>query len=534
MRPSRLAAALGLAVHILAASGCGDTARSPSSPSAAPTVPTVPRAPTWIRVTWACDAAACEHDVEQIEQAASGIPGVTTIRSRADSSGAIVSIAFDTEDALGSASAVRDAVRATQPALSPAAMPTVSSSPRDVASRWIVLSGATMPALVDAARTVSTRLERVAGVRQATPCVPERRVVLEVDPQAAASFGVDPARIADLARPPVETMTLRSAVLDAAAVDPAVVLSRVGATASSGLLRRVDEDAPGCEVRAGVAPAVGISLRFTEGDTSGVESAVASSIEVLEAGGVSVRLTPIARGAARPIQLRAPDVELLRRLPPADGALVIDAPQASAVWFPDDPTRVAATLEQWRAAPGLHVAPARVDVGELRLSGPDDARLRAAALRLREHVVDAVDPDAGSSTSRLEVVPDRVAAARFGVSVSDIVRVVTLSTSGEVIGALADPARTPVVVRVGAATDARSLGEATVATVEGARVPLSALARIESRPAEPPLQRCDRRRCVVLELEAAAAAALELDALARAIELGPDESLGVGAAPPTR
>ena len=422
-----------------------------------------------------------------------------------------------------------------RPALSPAAMPTVSVSPRDVASRWIVLSGATMPTLVDAARTVSTRLEQVAGVRQATPCVPERRVVLEVDPQAAASFGVDPARIADLARPPAETMTLRSAVLDAAAdstpgVSPSVNRSEMptagaapartsqpGTSSSTRRRRPLDVVAPTRD-------------RTTEGST-----AVASSIEVLEAGGVSVRLTPIASGAARPIQLRAPDVEILRRLPPADGALVIDAPRASAVWFPDDPTRVAATLEQWRAAPGLHVAPARVDVGELRLSGPDDARLRAAALRLREHVVDAVDPDAGSSTSRLEVVPDRVAAARFGVSVSDVVRAVTLwSTSGEVIGALGDPARTPVVVRVGAATDARSLGEATVATAEGARVPLSALARIESRPAEPPLQRCDRRRCVVLELEAAAAAVLELEALSRAIELGPDESLSIGAAPPPR
>ena len=54
---------------------------------------------------------------------------------------------------------------------------------------------------------------------------------------------------------------------------------------------------------AGAAPAVGISLRFTEGDTPGVESAVASSLEVLEAGGVSVRLTPLARGAARPIHI---------------------------------------------------------------------------------------------------------------------------------------------------------------------------------------------------------------------------------------
>lgn len=534
MRGFRTSAALCLGVCVLGVLCCGETARSPASPIPAPS-PTAPRASTWVRVAWPCDGATCEHDVEAIEQAASRIPGVSTIRSRVDHRAAIVAIAFDTDDALGSAAAVRDAVNASQAALSPAAAPIVSLSPRDVAARWIVLSDATMPTLVDAARTVSTRLEEVAGVREATPCVPERRVVLEVDPQAAASFGVDPARIADLARPPVEATMIRTAALDAAAVDPAAVLSRVGASTSSGILRRLDEEVLGCEVRAGGAPAVAIALRFTEGDAAGVESAVASSIEVLEAGGVAVRLTPIARGAARPIRLRAPDVEVLRRVPLTDGVLVIDAPEASAAWFPDDPTRVADTLEQWGAAPGLHVTPARVDVVELRLSGPDDARLQALALRLRERVVEADDPDAGPATSRLEVVPDRVATARLGVSVADVARTVTLwSTSGEAIGALGDPARTRVVIRVGPATDARSLGDATVVTGDGTRVPLSALARIESRPAEAPVQRCDRQRCVALELEAPAAAALELEALARELELGPGESLSVGAAPPPR
>jgi cobalt-zinc-cadmium resistance protein CzcA len=81
---------------------------------------------------------------------------------------------------------------------------------------------------------------------------------------------------------------------------------------------------------------------------------------------------------------------------------------------------------------------------------------------------------------RISIDPDRTTAARYGVAASDIVETTRLALGGVEVTRLYEAERTiDVVMRLAVApTEVEAIGAIAIATPDGTRLPLSALASI--------------------------------------------------------
>jgi Cu(I)/Ag(I) efflux system membrane protein CusA/SilA len=126
----------------------------------------------------------------------------------------------------------------------------------------------------------------------------------------------------------------------------------------------------------------------------------------------------------------------------------------------------------------------------VKVSGGDLETVQEVSRRVAEvlkKVPGAVDvfPDQVTGKSYIEIVPDRVRAARLGVNVADVNEAIEVALGGRPLSLVVDgPARFPVRVRY--TRDARQSIEAVrkvlvMGSVEGARaqVPLAEIARVE-------------------------------------------------------
>ena len=128
----------------------------------------------------------------------------------------------------------------------------------------------------------------------------------------------------------------------------------------------------------------------------------------------------------------------------------------------------------------------RSEVG-VKLFGPDLATLEASARRVADVLsrvpgASNVYPEQVTSGQYLNIEVDRAAAARHGIAVGDVQRVIE-SAIGETVLAMTIEGRARFPVRVRYAErfrgDPRALGEVLVASPRGAQVPLADVARIE-------------------------------------------------------
>lgn len=257
-------------------------------------------------------------------------------------------LALDVDDPMVPALELRqtlsDIASRLPPGLDP---PVIETHPRGEALRWLHVEGTSHSAaqLSSIAAQVRTRVQTVAGVREARRCGPVQRTVIEIDPVRTAAFGIAPQRVAELLEGAGGT------AFGAAAIEPAQLFERAGlgeAQAAAIATIRIETETP-CEVPGG---GMGLRLRLS-GEHGDALTPVLASLAAELPAGVSLRL--------------------------ADAPAV---PREALAVLADDPAvgeRVTPLLAQWAARQlGAPVEPMAMPAIETLVVNPD--RERAARL----------------------------------------------------------------------------------------------------------------------------------------------------------
>lgn len=493
----------------------------------------------WVSVTVTLDPEdAVEPTAEEIEQLVAAVPGLEAMRTELSDAQAITWLAFagDGEPV----TAVQAAVAAGLRSLPGSAIPIVQRHRPGEADAWLLLQSNERSAIDLAAVAHSLRegLSMQPGVHEVRYCGPAPRTMLEVDPVRLEAYGLTPQEV---------LTALRSGGLDLGESAEQLLEQPVGDARVRDFTSMRVEGSGSCSVRtAGGGTGIALQVRYQKTD-SDLARGIADHVAAARAGlppGVGLEHEPISDAPA--VQ---PRVQLMAARPEALGTFSWPVDRGSALaWMiaHDDGRAEIVGLADAAAATSLATAlsstPGLAAVAEVEpwasiaVMGPELERLAERASRVVEVLARAGTPawrPSPPSVPEVEIRIDRARAADLGIDVKTIRDTIALhDTDGIVLARGLGDLREPIVVRVAT----RDPGPAPWqrARVRGASgmVPLESLveAVLATRPAR--LERCNRMRCITIDVPAAAARALDLAALGRDVELAAGETLAVIPRPP--